>query len=119
MQFLAAVVLFPLLFWLLSLGCGLLLERLTGTVMPALLLLPLGFGVLVVVSQFTTWWEPTAPLTPLVLLVLALVGLGLGREELRGRWARRPGGWWWGVSAAVVSYLIVAAPILVAGRVTF
>jgi hypothetical protein len=119
MQFLAAVVLFPLLFWLLSLGCGLLLERLTGTVMPALLLLPLGFGVLVVVSQFTTWWEPTAPLTPLVLLVLALVGLGLGREELRGRWARRPGGWWWGVSAAVVTYLIVAAPILVAGRVTF
>jgi hypothetical protein len=119
MQFLAAVVLFPLLFWLLSLGCGLLLERLTGTVMPALLLLPLGFGVLVVVSQFTTWWEPTAPLTPLVLLVLALVGFGLGRKVLRERWQGRSGGWWWGVGAMVATYVIVAAPILVAGRVTF
>lgn len=119
MHFLAVVVLFPLLFWLLSLGCGLLVERLTGTVMPALLLLPLGFGVLVVVSQFTTWWEPTAPLTPLVLIVLALVGFGLSRGELRERWRGRPTGWWWGPGAAVAAYVIVAAPILVAGRVTF
>lgn len=119
MQFLATVVLFPLLFWLLSLGCGLLAEWLTGTALPALLLLPLGFGVLVVVSQFTTWWGPTAPLTPLVLLVLGLVGFGLGRRKLRERWRGRPGGWWWGPGAAVAAYVIVAAPILVAGRATF
>jgi hypothetical protein len=119
MQFLAVVVLFPLLFWLLSLGCGLLLEWLTGARLPALLLLPLGFGVLIVVSQFTTWWGPTAPLTPLVLLVLALLGFVLSRVRLRERWAERPKGWWWGAAAGVAAYVLVAAPVIAAGRPTF
>jgi hypothetical protein len=119
MHFLAAVVLFPLLFWLLSLGCGLLVERLTGAVIPALLLLPLGFATLVVVSQFTTWWGPTAPLSPLVLLVLALLGLGLSRGAVRERWRKRPRGWWWGPGAALAVYLIVAAPEIVSLRLTF
>jgi hypothetical protein len=119
MQFLAVVVLFPLLFWLLSLGCGLLLEWLTGARLPALLILPLGFGVLIVVSQFTTWWGPTAPLTPLVLLVLALLGFVLSRAALRERWGRRPKGWWWGAGAGVAAYVLVAAPVIVAGRPTF
>lgn len=119
MHFLAVIVLFPLLFWLLSLGCGLLVERLTGASIPALLLPPLGFATLVVVSQFTTWWGPTAPLTPWVLLVLALLGLGLSRGPLRGRWRNRPRGWWWGPSAALATYLIVAAPEIVSLRLTF
>jgi hypothetical protein len=119
MTFLGVVVLFPLLFWGLSCGCGLLVEWITGAPIPALLLLPLGFGTLVVVSQFTTWWEPTAPVTPLVLLALALAGFALGWPKLRGRWRGRRGGWWWGIGAAVATYVIVAAPILVAGRVTF
>jgi hypothetical protein len=119
MHYLAVVVLFPLLFWLLSLGCGLLVERLAGAAIPALLLLPLGFGTLVVVSQFTTWFGPSAPLTPLVLLVLALVGLWLGRGAISARWHGRRRGWWWGVGAGVATYLLVAAPVIVAGRVTF
>ncbi len=119
MHYLGVVVLFPLLFWLLSLGCGLLVERLTGASIPALLLLPLGFATLVVVSQFTTWWGPTAPLTPWVLLILALLGLGLSRGALRGRWHGRPRGWWWGPSAALATYLLVAAPEIVSLRTTF
>jgi hypothetical protein len=119
MQFLAVVVLFPLLFWLLSLGCGLLLERLTGAHLPALLILPLGFGVLIVVSQFTTWWGPTAPLTPLVLLALALLGFALGRVQLLERWRARPAGWWWGAAAGVAAYVLVAAPVIASGRPTF
>jgi hypothetical protein len=119
MRFLAVVALFPLLFWLLSLGCGLLVERLTGARLPALLIMPLGFGTLIVVSQFTTWWGPTAPLSPIVVLVLALLGFALAREELCERWRTRRGGWWWGVGAGVVAYLIVAAPVIACGRPTF
>jgi hypothetical protein len=119
MTFLAVVVLFPLLFWLLSLGCGLLLERLTGARLPTLLLLPLGFGMLIVVSQFTTSWAPIAPLTPIVLFGLALLGFTLGRVELLERWRKRPRGWWWGVGAGVAAYVIAAGPVIASGRPTF
>lgn len=119
MQFLAAVVLFPLLFWLLSLGCGLLIERLTGTRLPALLLLPLGFATLIVVSQFTLWDGSTAPLTPWVLLGLSLIGFACSRKPLLERWQARPSGWWLSVVPAIAAYLIVAAPVIAAGRPTF
>jgi hypothetical protein len=119
MHYLAVVVLFPLLFWGLSLGCGLLVERLAGTALPSLLVLPVGFGVLVVVSQFTTWTAPTAPLTPVILLALALLGMTVGRAALVQRWRARSGGWWLGPVAGVACYLIVAAPVIFAGRLTF
>ncbi len=119
MHYLAVVVLFPLLFWALSLGCGLLVERLTGILLPGLLLVPIGFGVLVAVSQFTTWWGPTAPLTPLVLLGLALLGFGLGRAALLGRWRGRTRGWSLGILTALAAYLIVAAPEILSFRPTF
>jgi hypothetical protein len=119
MSFLGSVVLFPLLFWLLSAGCGLLVERLCGGRLPGLLVVPIGFGTLVVVSQFTTWVSFAAPLTPIVLAVLALIGFAVGRRGVSERWAARAGGWWLGPSAALAVYLIVAAPEIVAGRVTF
>jgi len=119
MSFPAVVVLFPLLFWVLAGGCGLLVERLCGMRLPALLIAPVGFGVLVVVSQFTTWSSTLAPVTPIVLAVLALLGFALGRAGLRERWEARERGWWLGPGAALATYLIVAAPVILAGRVTF
>jgi hypothetical protein len=119
MHFLAVVVLFPLLFWLLCCGCGLLAERFTGSRLPALLVIPVGFAVLVVVSQFTLWYGPTAPLTPFVLLALALVGVAAARGDLRERWRARSGGWWVAFVPAVATYVLVAAPVLAAGRLTF
>jgi hypothetical protein len=119
MHYLAVVVLFPLLFWGLSLGCGLLVERLTGAPLPPLLLLPVGFAALVVVSQFTTWWGPSAPLTPLVLLVLALIGFWLGRSTLAGFRRRPRAGCWWAAGAGIATYVIVAAPVIASGRPTF
>ncbi len=119
MAYLAAVVLFPLLFWLLSGGCGLLVERLCGGRLPGLLVLPVGFATLVVVSQFTTWVSFLAPLSPVVLAVLAVVGFALGARSVKERWSARRGGWWAGPAAALATYLLVAAPEIVAGRVTF
>ena len=119
MTFLAVVVLFPLLFWALAAGCGLLAERLTGTRLPALLVLPIGFGTLIVVSQFTTWVSFLAPLTPIVLLVLALIGFLVSRRTLVERWSGRRSGWWLGGAAMVGSYVLVAGPVIASGNVTF
>ncbi len=119
MSYLAVVVLFPLLVWLLSAGCGLLVERISGLRLPALLVLPVGFGVLIVVSQFTTWVSFLAPLTPIVLLVVAIAGAVIGRASVAERWAARERRWWWGLLAMLAVYVIVAAPEIVSGRVTF
>jgi len=119
MSYLAVVVLFPLLFWILCGGCGLLVERLCGGRLPGLLVLPTGFAVLVVVSQFTTWASFSAPLSPVVLAALALVGIGLGGRSVRERWRTRRTGWWLGPGAGLAAYLLVAAPVIVSGRVTF
>ncbi len=119
MAFLAVVFVFPLLLAALSLGNGLLVGRLARVHMPALLLLPVGFGTLVVVSQITTRGSFTAPLTPWVLLVLALLGYALARQELAERWRTRRHGWWWGPGAALAAYVIVASPIILSGRLTF
>src|SRR5258708_3699675 len=119
MGYLAAVVLFPLLFWLRAGGCGLLVERICSTRLPGLLIAPVGFAVLVVVSQLTTWVGAIAPATPLVLAALAALGYVLGSSPLRGWLRERRHGWWIAPAAALVTYLIVAAPEIVAGRPTF
>ncbi|MGB2710520.1 MAG: hypothetical protein WBC33_03325, partial [Conexibacter sp.] len=61
MTFLLAVIVFPLLLAVLSLGAGLLVERAAGLALPALLLVPLGFAAIVGVTQATTWSGATAP----------------------------------------------------------
>ena len=119
MDYFAVVVVMPVLLALLCLGSGLLVELLTGTRLPTLLLAPLGFGALVIVSQFSTRSASTAPLTPWLLVAMALLGLALGRGALRERWRARRGGWQWGPLAAVATYGIVASPEILAGHLTF
>jgi hypothetical protein len=118
-SFLAVVVLFGALLWLLCLGGGLLVGRLAGIRLAAPLLFPVGFGLLVVVSQFTTRAAATAPLTPWVLAALALLGFVLCRAELAERWRARRPGWWWGALAALGAYVLVTGPVLAAARLTF
>jgi hypothetical protein len=118
-SFLAVVVVFPLLLALLCLGSGLLVGRLAGTRLPAPLLPAVGFGALVVVSQFTTRASATAPLTPWALLALALVGFAVGRRELAERWRARGRGYWWLPLGAVFAYVLAGAPVIAAGRLTF
>ena len=119
MTFLLAVLVFPLLLAVLSLGTGLLVQRLAGVLVPALLLVPLGFAAIVGVSQVTTWSGATAPLTPVVLVVLAVAGVVVSRRATLARWRARRSGWWWGWSAAVAAYLTAAAPVILTGHVTF
>ena len=116
------VVGFPLLLAVLALGAGLLVERIAGVRLPALLLPVLGFGALIVVSQLTTWLPSTtlAPATPWVLVALALTGFALAfRGGLAERWRARGHGWWLAPGAALAAYLTVSAPVLAAGRLTF
>lgn len=119
MTFLLAVLVFPLLLAALSLGTGLLVQRLAGVALPALLLPPLGFAAIVGVSQLTTWSGATAPSTPFVLVALAVAGVVVGRREALARWRGRRSGWWWGWGAGVAAYLTAAAPVLLTGHVTF
>jgi hypothetical protein len=120
MSFLMVVAVFPLLLAMLTLGTGLLVERLCGLRLPAALLPALGFAVLIVVSQFATWTATLAPATPWILAGLALSGFALGwRTGVAARWRAR-GSWWWTTPAAgVAAYLTVSAPVIAAGRLTF
>lgn len=107
-------VLFPLVLALLSLGCGLLLERASGLKLPEGLLLPAGLAVIVVVAEITTKSSATATATTALVVALALAGLILARP-----WRSRPppGGWWLAAAGAV--YLVYLAPVLFSGEPTF
>ena len=107
-----AWLVFPLVLGLLSLGCGLLAERMAGLEIPSPLLLPLGFAVVVVASQFAIAGGRTAPLATPFVAALAAVGAGLSLP-----WKRRFGGWW--LAAAGGVFAVFAAPFVLAGRATF
>jgi hypothetical protein len=106
-------LLFPLVLGLLSLGCGLLLERAAGLQLPRELLLPLGFAGIVVVALFTTTNDTTAHLTTPVVVGLALAGLALAlpwRPAATGGWA---------AACAVATYAAFGAPVVLSGSATF
>ena len=113
MTLLVAWLVFPIVLGLLSLGCGLLLEQVAGLALPAALLLPLGFVVVSLATQFAHLSDATAELAAPLVVVLALVGFGL---SLPGR-LRRVDGWLVATGAAV--YGVFAAPTLLTGRATF
>src|SRR5205823_2492626 len=96
---LIAWLLFPLVLAALSLGCGLLLERASGTPLPAGLLLPSGLAVVIVASLFPPLFESTASLAAPLVVILAVAGYGLAWPFRR----RRVDGW--ALAAGAVTYL--------------
>src|SRR5262245_56806415 len=105
MTLLVCWLLFPAVLAVLSLGLGLLVERLAGTKLSAELLLPTGFAVMVGLTLFTTLSARTAPLTVPLVLALGLVGLaGALPPSLR----RFDG---WAAAAAVGIFAVFAAPV--------
>lgn len=103
----------PALLATFSLGCGLLLERAAGFRLPAPLLIPAGFALLIVAAQFATATDATAELALPLAIALAVAGLA------------RPG-WWrdrdlepWAGLAAVGTFAVFAAPVVLSGEATF
>ena len=106
MQVLQAWLLFPALLALLSLGWGLLVERLSGARLPGVLLLPVGFAAVIVVTRAAMWLDITAELaTPLVV-----VGRGRGPRARPGAASRSPRLDRWAAGAALVVFAVFAAP---------
>jgi hypothetical protein len=112
MTLFVAWVVYPLLISGLSLGCGLLLEWAAGRRLPGPLVLPAGFGMLVVVASFTTMRPSTAQFTSPLVVGLALAGFGLSFSLHR---RVNP----WAVGAAVAVFAVYAAPIVFSGAATF
>jgi hypothetical protein len=105
-------VLLPLLLGALALGCGLLLELAGGVTLPWPLLLPLGFALVVVASQFPTLSGGTAVLAAPLVVALAVIGVALAPRRLP---AVDP----WGLAAGLGAYLAYGAPTILSGRATF
>ncbi len=111
---LACWLLFPAILVLLSLGCGLLLERAAGLELPGPLAVPAGLAVVICAGELTTKLSATAPLSTPLVVVLALVGFAVGRpRRLRSRFGS------WPLVAAVAVYVAYLAPVLATGDPTF
>ena len=110
----AAWVGLPLVFHLLASGLGMLAERVARFPLPAGLLAPVGACVAVLLTLPVVQLDGTAPVTAVLLAVLALVGLVLGRGRLR-EWLL-PG--WAGLAGLAVLALNLA-PVVLSGEWTF
>jgi hypothetical protein len=108
-----AWVLFPLVLTALALGCGLLVERISGIDIAGALLPATGIGLIIVVAQFFTLDGGLAELTTPVTVALAVIGFGLSLPALQRGIA------WWAVGAAIAVFAIYAAPIVLSGQATF
>ena len=115
MTMVVAWVVFPLVLAAISLGFGLLTERLGGEPVAGALLLPLGFAGATVVSTLLTALPRTAPLALPAVVALALLGLAL--EVLMPTRPRRIEGLAW--TAAVAIFLVYGAPVILSGSATF
>jgi hypothetical protein len=116
--FVVAVLIYPVVLGLLCLGAGLLVERLSGGPLPGALLAAVGAAALIGLSQWTTYFPALAPLTPWAMVLAAAAGFAVARRRAVALMAGiRANGWV--VAATAVGYVLAAAPVLFAGRVTF
>jgi hypothetical protein len=117
MMLAATALLYPCVLAALSIGTGLLVERVSGPLEGALLL-PVGAAGLIAVSQLSTYVYPLAPATPYLMAAVALGGYAVARHRVRTL-AASVGRHAWLAVVSVVAYLIALAPVLVAGRPSF
>lgn len=114
MLLLQAWLVFPALLALLSLGLGLLVERLGGTPLPGALLIPTGLAAIIVIARAAMTWDLTAELATPLVVIGAVGGLVLGRERVWPLRADR-----WAALAAAVVFVVFAAPVVLSGSASF
>ena len=123
-------LLFPLLLLALSLGCGLLVRRASGTDLPPLLIAPVGFTVVVLAGEMTSIASALAELAAPLAVGLAVAGflVAWGDRRRAGTPDRRaeqaPGGRILGLdrfalAAALGVFAVYAAPVVFSGEPTF
>src|SRR3954468_12731129 len=124
-DFLLAWVLVPVELSLLAVGCGLLVAAVASRTgapraepFPALLVPPVGFALVFVVTALATTWETTAPLAGVAPAMLAVAGLVVGRGRLAGWWRRR-GRAVWPLVAAAAPAAALALPVVLTGKAGF
>jgi hypothetical protein len=117
-MFLHSWVLFPLVAFVLSVGAGLLVDRITDRPLPGALIAPVGFALIVVVATFLTWQKATAPLAAWALVAVAIAGFVAGRGRLVAstRRARRA---IWPAVAALLPAGMMSLPVLMTGKPGF
>ncbi|HEU5106110.1 MAG TPA: hypothetical protein VFU11_09735 [Solirubrobacterales bacterium] len=112
MSMLLAWIVYPLVLALLCGGLGLLVDLLAGRSLPGALVIPVGFAAMVVVGEFTTALEATAPLTVPLVVFLAVAGAGLS-WPWRFKTDPLP------AAVAVAVFAVFAAPAVLSGDPTF
>lgn len=103
-------VAFPLVLTLLAIGCGGMLEYVSGRPLRGALLAPGGLAVLIVVAHPETLSEATAKLAVPVVVVVAVAGLVLARRRLRARIDP------WAAGCALAVFAAYAAPVVLSGH---
>src|SRR3954466_12830015 len=114
MLLLQAWLVFPALLALLSLGLGLLVERVGRTRLPGALLIPTGLAALIVIARAAMSLGATAELATPLVIVGAVSGLVLGRARV---WPLQLDPW--AAGAALFTFAVFAAPVVLGGSASF
>lgn len=120
-MYLLTVVLYPITLALLCTGAGLLVDRVSGSILPGALIPLVGMAALIGITQLTTWIAWLAPASPGIVAAVAVVGFLVGRVRARRLLAalRARGAAVTQVAITVLAYLIAIAPVLAGGRPSF
>jgi len=113
MTFIAWAV-FPLVFYLVAAGIGLLAERVARLDLPDALLAPVGACLSLLIALGVLAVGGAGAVMAGALVVLALAGLLLGRDRLRTRLA--PG---WPAIAALAAFALYMGPVVLSGHWTW
>jgi hypothetical protein len=117
-MFLLTALVYPGVLAILCLGAGLLVDRASGSFLPAALLPAVGLAALIAISQLCTYASPLAPGTPYVIVLAAFAGAAFARARVAAI-ARRARSWAALALLPLTAYALALAPVLLAGRPSF